>query len=295
MQNLKQKLDRTENILNNPQSADLLRLNYMASKLFLLRDITSKNYEDYFSARGNYATWSLDHQTRYTATTNKALEHARKAMESCRTQHEETVLKCQQLMTDVITGEEEKGVKKRGGEGGGEREHMPVKQKHTAPGGGKKSRRRASVVVLAKDGVQLRSTEEVSEFKEMRAVGLTYLAPYQEQVKEQEEISAATMHNVSELSEVDTNSPAALLSRKPFSDSVAEEDEINEGNSDNNISCHDESKKTEEVTQKMESEETKKVIDDEPAEEVSLRSDVSLKHTCGNLFGVITFITLCFR
>lgn len=166
MQNLKQKLDRTRNILNNPQSADLLRLNFMSSKLFLLRDITSKNYEDYFTARGNYTTWSLEHQSRYTATTNQALDKARMSMENLRHQNEAAVLRCRQLMSDVITGDVTDGVTSS--------KKIAIKSDQTKS----KPRRRASVVVVAKDGVQLRTTAEVNEFHDMRQVGLTYLEPY---------------------------------------------------------------------------------------------------------------------
>lgn len=228
MQNLKQKLDRTENILNNPHSADLLRLNYMASKLFLLRDITSKNYEDYFSARGNYATWSLDHQARYTATVNQALEHARLAVDKCRTQHETTLLKCKQLMTEVISGDHSKG----GGSFSGSGRH---KAAVGAGGGGvKASRRRASVVVSAKEGVQLRPTEEVREFKEMRAVGLTYLAPYQDQEHKEEKEDK----NEDESDKEEDNTTAkTVITQKPFSESVDEDgiiDEYDNNNLNNN-------------------------------------------------------------
>lgn len=172
LQSVKHKLDRTENILNNPLSADLLRLNYMASKLFLLRDITSKNYEDYFSARGHYSAWNSDHQAKYMVTTNQALDKARMAAENCRSQHEESLLICQQLMSDVMRDEDKSGSGRSRGKG---RPDPSV----TSAGVKSKPRRRASVVVSANEGVTLRANDDVSEFKEMRELGLTYLARYQ--------------------------------------------------------------------------------------------------------------------
>mmetsp|Transcript_8333 Transcript_8333/g.14121 ORF Transcript_8333/g.14121 Transcript_8333/m.14121 type:complete len:573 (+) Transcript_8333:40-1758(+) len=170
LQNVKQKLDRTRNLLNHPRSADLLRLNYLASKLFLLRDITSKNYEDYFTARGNYTTWSLEHQSRYTTATNQALDQARVAVETLHQQHQESILNCRQLMNDAIVGE----AGKSGSVNKAKKKDVAAVQPKS------KSRRRASVVVVAKDGVQLRTTKEVNEFHDMRRVGLTYLLPYRE-------------------------------------------------------------------------------------------------------------------
>jgi hypothetical protein len=221
MQNLKQKLDRTDNILHHnsrrSRSADLLRLNYMASKLFFLRDITSKNYEDYFSARGNYATWSLDHQSRYSSITNQALDEARVAAETCRSQHETSTQKCQQLMTDVVMGDDGSpgGKDKRQGGKDKKREGEPAAAKS-------KSRRRASVVVSAQEGVQLRATEEVSEFKDMRGVALTYLARYQ-QTEEDVDVDVGIVEMKCG-GKKDDGDVDASISRKPFFD-CADDDE----------------------------------------------------------------------
>ena len=176
---LKQTLDRCEYILNNADSADLIRLNYLACKLHLLRDITAKNYEDFFAARGNYASWGLQHLSNFTAITTKALDKARISRENCRSRHEETILSCQKLISDVIE-EDLKNVKKMSS---GTLLGSSKKKGHEQPTSKGKSRRRASVVVSTPRGMALRAVEEVSEFKEMRRKGLTYLAPYQERIE----------------------------------------------------------------------------------------------------------------
>lgn len=75
MEDLQQQIDRTKCILNNYDSGDLLLLNYMASRLFLLRELTSRDYDDFFTARAQYSTWCKEQQQLYLQITENSLNN----------------------------------------------------------------------------------------------------------------------------------------------------------------------------------------------------------------------------
>jgi hypothetical protein len=73
MEDLQQQIDRTKCILNNADSGDLLLLNYMASRLYLIRELTSRDYDDFFLARAQYSTWCLEQQKYYIQIARNSL------------------------------------------------------------------------------------------------------------------------------------------------------------------------------------------------------------------------------
>jgi hypothetical protein len=87
MDDLQQQIDRTKLILRNSSttdthsvvdSGDLLLLNYMASRLYLLKELTSRDYDDFFTARAQYSSWCNDQQQLYLTLGKESLFHQQK-------------------------------------------------------------------------------------------------------------------------------------------------------------------------------------------------------------------------
>lgn len=80
MDDLQQQIDRAKLILhNNPDdSGDLLLLNYMASRLYLLKELTSRDYDDFFTARAQYSSWCNEQQQLYLQLGKESLFYQKK-------------------------------------------------------------------------------------------------------------------------------------------------------------------------------------------------------------------------
>jgi hypothetical protein len=78
MDDIQQQIDRTKLILNNSDSGDLLLLTYMASRLHLLRELTSRDYDDFFTARAQYSSWCQEQQHLYLQLAQESLQNQEK-------------------------------------------------------------------------------------------------------------------------------------------------------------------------------------------------------------------------
>mmetsp|Transcript_20112 Transcript_20112/g.28913 ORF Transcript_20112/g.28913 Transcript_20112/m.28913 type:complete len:583 (+) Transcript_20112:66-1814(+) len=103
MEDLQQQLDRTRCMLENPDSGDLLLLNYMASRLHLLRELTSRNYDDFFSARAQYSAWCRGLQNMYKEHATRCLEEIKATRQSSRAMQEESLLKCRTFLREITS------------------------------------------------------------------------------------------------------------------------------------------------------------------------------------------------
>jgi hypothetical protein len=82
MDDLQQQIDRTKLILHNNSndSGDLLLLNYLASRLYLLKELTSRDYDDFFTARAQYSSWCNEQQQLYLQLGKESLFHQKKIL-----------------------------------------------------------------------------------------------------------------------------------------------------------------------------------------------------------------------
>jgi hypothetical protein len=101
MEDMQQQLDRTKSVLLNPQSGDLLLLQYMACRLHLLRELTSGDYDDFFSARAQYSTWCTAQQQLYKETALKSLEGLQKEVELIRSSQEDALLQSKSFLKAI--------------------------------------------------------------------------------------------------------------------------------------------------------------------------------------------------
>jgi hypothetical protein len=74
MDDIQQQIDRTKLILHNSDSGDLLLLTYMAARLYLLRELTSRDYDDFFTARAQYSSWCQEQQQLYLHLVQESLQ-----------------------------------------------------------------------------------------------------------------------------------------------------------------------------------------------------------------------------
>ena len=101
MEDLQQQIDRTKCILNNYDSGDLLLLNYMASRLYLLRELTSRDYDDFFTARAQYSSWCKEQQQLYIQITENSLNNQKVYLDIAKIAQNTTFEQTKQFLTDI--------------------------------------------------------------------------------------------------------------------------------------------------------------------------------------------------
>ena len=98
---LQQQLDRTRCIMTNTSSGDLMLLQHTAGRLHLLRELTSRTFDDFFSARAQYSSWCRAQQNAYKAQAKRSLAEIKVKSEVARAAQEDALLKCRQFLKDI--------------------------------------------------------------------------------------------------------------------------------------------------------------------------------------------------
>jgi hypothetical protein len=101
MEDLQQQLDRTKCVMMHPNSGDLMLLHHTAARLYLLRELTARTFDDFFSARAQYSTWCRAQQNAYKSQAKKTLSEIKVKAEKNRAAQEEAVVRCRQFLNDV--------------------------------------------------------------------------------------------------------------------------------------------------------------------------------------------------
>lgn len=103
MEDLQQQLDRTKCVMMHPNSGDLMLLHHTAARLHLLRELTSRTFDDFFSARAQYSSWCRAQQNAYKSQAKKTLSEIKVKSEKNRAAQEEAIVRCRQFLKDVTT------------------------------------------------------------------------------------------------------------------------------------------------------------------------------------------------